>query len=375
MFHRGCGDNMMTQVFSKEWFDRHQAKLVRFANSVVGRFVFGIPNVPVIGISPAGYSFIKGVNLKDKTLLCECRATTDAVYARRLRTYGAPVWWTAHFIDWLALDRQTLVPNFGFATLTKESAAGSSYCWDAHFIGATGDSTGVALATMRGTGGYWTVSATALNTSLGYIAAGVSAGYVTTLKRSGFLFDTTTIAKAALIYTATLNLTEAGVAASIKPWTTGDDNDLLFIPFAPASTSVPTYTDFNNYTALVRGTVSWVGTGSSGWNNVLSGGGNITLDTRIIEKADVTGIMSLFRGDMAGVAPIINSNNYCYHTVNSQDAPSGHPVLTVTYTYPIEINVGDSWKDVVSMKINVGDAWKEISDFDINISDVWKTVF
>lgn len=41
----------------------------------------------------------------------------------------------------------------------------------------------------------------------------------------------------------------------------------------------------------------------------------------------------------------------------------------------IQLNIGDSWKDVDSAKINIGDAWKEAASMKINIGDSWKEIF
>lgn len=37
-----------------------------------------------------------------------------------------------------------------------------------------------------------------------------------------------------------------------------------------------------------------------------------------------------------------------------------------------KINIGDTWKDINSMKINIGDTWKTVSNGWINIGDTWK---
>lgn len=41
----------------------------------------------------------------------------------------------------------------------------------------------------------------------------------------------------------------------------------------------------------------------------------------------------------------------------------------------MQINIGDSWKDVDALKINIGDSWKPVTSIKQNIGDVWKTVF
>lgn len=40
-----------------------------------------------------------------------------------------------------------------------------------------------------------------------------------------------------------------------------------------------------------------------------------------------------------------------------------------------EVNIGDVWKEVKSVRINIGGVWKTVSGVQINIGDVWKTVF
>jgi len=41
----------------------------------------------------------------------------------------------------------------------------------------------------------------------------------------------------------------------------------------------------------------------------------------------------------------------------------------------MQINIGDTWKDIDSMKINIGDVWKDIANMWINIGDSWKVIY
>lgn len=41
----------------------------------------------------------------------------------------------------------------------------------------------------------------------------------------------------------------------------------------------------------------------------------------------------------------------------------------------LQINIGDSWKEVSAMKINIGDSWKDVDGAQINIGDSWKNIF
>ncbi len=364
------------QVFSREWFERHQLRLVRFANSELGRNVFGIPKAPVIGVSPAGVSIISGLDLKHERLICECRAQSKNVYARRLRKYGAPLWWTLHALDSMILDHQRLVPNFGFLTLSDvKSAVGSAYCYDCIFTATAGaGAPGLPIGTVRGSSVYWAVDAGSLSAYLGMISSGTTAGNVTGLRRSGYLFDTTSIGRAGKVSAVSLFLTESGAASVEAPWATSTNNDLVFVPFAPASLSSPVVNDFDNFTASPLAIVAWTGAGNY-WGSPFSGGASISLSISTVIPAVETKIMSMFRGDMNNSAPGATSGYTVHYYVASRDNTSGHPQLTVTYSYPVKVTIGDSWKDVSRVRVNIGDDWKDLSALKVNIGDVWKVVF
>jgi hypothetical protein len=42
--------------------------------------------------------------------------------------------------------------------------------------------------------------------------------------------------------------------------------------------------------------------------------------------------------------------------------------------FNMKVNIGDSWKEVVSIKINIGDTWKDVTAVKQNISDSWRDV-
>ena len=41
----------------------------------------------------------------------------------------------------------------------------------------------------------------------------------------------------------------------------------------------------------------------------------------------------------------------------------------------MQVNIGDTWKDVAAMQVNIGDTWKDVAGAQINIGDTWKTIF
>jgi len=362
------------QVFGKEWFDRHQVKLVRFANTGLGRAVFGIPAVPVIGISPAGFSFVTGINVREGKLLCECRASGNNLYANRLRKYGASFWWTLHFADWAALDRQRMVPGFGFASLAKNSAAGENYCYDVTFSTSRAEPEGDPFSAHRTTASWWYagVGETYLYTG-GIVVAYSTPGNVVRLRRSGLNFDTSSIGRAAKVSAVSLYGYEFGAASGYAPWSTYNKNDFVFVPWAPASLSVSAGADFDNFTASVLGACAWNGVGGY-WGNAFTGGKSISLSTAAVTPATATSLMAMYRGDMDGTDPTLTGYVSVFYYIHSRDSASNHPQLTVTYEYPIKVNIGDSWKDVADIKVNIGDSWKTLADLKINIGDAWKAV-
>ena len=82
---------------------------------------------------------------------------------------------------------------------------------------------------------------------------------------------------------------------------------------------------------------------------------------------------------------LMTKNNHNYFAngvlVHNQNiyARVDHIRMTVYYTEAegtnMQINIGDVWKDIDSIKINIGDVWKDVTKVEINIGDAWKTIF
>lgn len=75
------------------------------------------------------------------------------------------------------------------------------------------------------------------------------------------------------------------------------------------------------------------------------------------------------------ISPIANSWDGIQFRQNHESYPGYDPYITITYEYPLKVNIGDVWKDVIDAQVNIGDSWKSISELQVNISDVWKVVF
>jgi hypothetical protein len=349
-------------VFSKKWFQRHQLKLVRFANTPIGRAVFGIDRRPVIGISPGGVSYINGVDIGSKSLICECVARCDDRYAHRLKKYGSPMWLSAHFLDWLLLDRQGLIPNLGFATYY--CASGNVQYYDGAFI-SNYASYGTTWSTLRASGGWNAFPAyAAANTG---ISCHPDTNKFAFLYRQVFQFNTSSIGPG-VISAVSISTGQSGVTTTGNLIWTSSNRDMCFVKYTGGGSSmIASY--FDDFETTVFGYVPY-STYSAGWTTPL------TLSTSCIEKNGTTGLMMIVRGDMNNVTPTWYSG-YAALVVelSHTDGTSSDPYLSVTYTYPVKINISDVWKDVSSIQINIGDSWKSLSELNINIADVWKTVF
>lgn len=349
----------MLQVFSPEWFAFHQDRLVCFSNTSLGRAVFGLQPRPVLSIGPGGVSYIKGIDLKRGEIICENVSKSRDPLARRLRKYGFPVWASLHFMDWLILSRQRMVPNFGFDTFYP--AAGNTSNYDGEFECSV--PAGASWSTLRNSTTA-TVSPSATAGSIGL------SEYLTNtwdyLWRSVFQFDTSAIGRAAKITAASIYIYELGESFQ-KCWSADSNNDVVFVTFSPDTTASMAAEDYNNFGTTIWGAIPY---------NFTSYSPPHTLSNSCITRGGSTRLMAMMRGDCNNVSPTyVGGPNTIRYDTNFVDQAYGDPYLTVTYSYPVKVNIGDSWKDVTRIRVNIGDVWKDLSELKVNISDVWKTVF
>jgi len=67
----------------------------------------------------------------------------------------------------------------------------------------------------------------------------------------------------------------------------------------------------------------------------------------------------------------------CTGQTNNEDGGLSYVIFSesVLVGTNMQINIGDSWKEVTKVQVNVGDSWKEATKVQINVGDTWKTVF
>src|SRR3990167_3535380 len=112
-------------VFSKEWFIKHQRKLLWLANTSFGRWLLRIHNdcpkdKRIVKLLPNCYTWAN----EDGTVTTDFR--THNRICQRLYYGLKPLWHILHFWDWLVADKWILELSFGFDTLTTYPAAGAN---------------------------------------------------------------------------------------------------------------------------------------------------------------------------------------------------------------------------------------------------------
>lgn len=115
-------------MFNKQWFEKHQEFLVRFANNFVGKLIFGfylnqtkIDN-KIVKISPNSVHWLQKKTKKKVFLKAEFLA--DNQYSDRLKTFFYPILLPIHLWDIFIANVFLPAWNFGLDTLEVNSNSG-----------------------------------------------------------------------------------------------------------------------------------------------------------------------------------------------------------------------------------------------------------
>lgn len=308
----------MNTLFSKQWFGKHQRKLLFFLNAPILRSIFRHilcidSKEKIIILLP--HAYIEDLGSKHRITF-----KTHNKYAKRLYYGLKPLWYVLHFFDF-GLD--TFVPNysFGFSTLTAFPDTST---------GATTHDTMLAssiavFATARGAASASSSSAAANPIEAGTIGGASSNNF--SIHRALFTFDTSAITSGNNISAAILSL--FGTAKTTGLGTT----DIHIVATAPTT---------DNNTALADyGTFSFTSFGSvidASWSNIKYN--DFTLNALGLSNVSKTGISRFgaisawdlnnsFTGSWVSVAT-------SYFTFNAADqaGTANDPQLVVTYAAP-----------------------------------------
>jgi hypothetical protein len=361
---------MQVQVFSREWFRYHQVKLVRFANTFFGKMVFGLDRKDqVIAITPRTVTTLVGIDVKNRVIKCQNKGYLENLYASRLRQRLSPVWATMHLIDWLALDRQQLIPDFGFATYgpADQYDEGDKYHG---WIRSTGPN--LSWSTLR-TGNNLAIDKTNAPTYC-TLSNDAAANCYDLMYRGFMIWDHSSIVSGATV----TNVNFSVKAYTLNPedvWDINSNQDVVLTKFNPSDPENLVANDWSNFigTQIYTKLYDWNGsayiptpTTASYYDHTIANN-SIT-----VNGTSSWGLM--LRGDFDNVTPL-GSGNDDNTDLNLYGNIDDYALLTVTYiSGHVKVNIGDVWKDIESIQINIGDSWKTLAELKINIGDVWKDI-
>jgi hypothetical protein len=93
---------------------------------------------------------------------------------------------------------------------------------------------------------------------------------------------------------------------------------------------------------------------------------------------DITALVKelILEGDTAIMLRLqAESGNYHQQLFYATESGGGSAYISITYTVPVSVNVGDAWKESSSVKVNIADTWRTVSSVKVNVGDAWKEVF
>lgn len=313
----------MIQVFSKEWFERYQVQLLRFANSRVGRYKLhihgnrsGVGTRKITRIEPHAITWDNG----DGTLSAEFR--TDQKFSKRLYYGFRPIWWLMHCWDMSVANNLRPALNLGFDTLTAyPQASGGSLTVSGSTIRQTSPSSETLTVIRAGSG--TTSYTSSLDVQLQ--AHDSVVGNFVGVWRSILTFDTSSIGATSTVTAAELSLFTTDKFGGLGT------NGYEIVSATPNQTHILSPADHSRVgsTTFASGTYAGAVPGSE-VDHTLNSDGRAHIDT-----GGVTGLAIRLGWDYSGTftgawAP----GNITYFAWASSDraGTSEDPRLTVTYT-------------------------------------------
>jgi len=265
------------QVFSQEWFQRHQNKILTLLNlPVIGNEFKDILAIrkcdvgwdrPIVEIGPHYYV----VANEDGTLTADFR--THEKYGKRLFYQLYPLWRAMHEWDRFVAEPLSPALDFGFATLTAYPEPEPGTTSVDGVVGRVVASE--TFSTIRGGAGT-NASVANANDSIGYLFSSSTTDQYQYLFRGILLFNTTAIGHGYV------------TAASFTPYITAKTNglgsaDLHVCASTPASNTTLATSDYGNVGSTSFGSVTYAGATTSAYNA-------ITLDANGIAAVNPSGV-------------------------------------------------------------------------------------
>ena len=313
------------KYFNKEWFNKHQSKLLWLLRFRLFRYLLRIDcNETINRIEPNAYWFGAVYDGKKVTVKADFR--THDKYSKRLYHAFKPLWYAFHYWDKVA---NLFIPqwNLGFDTLTAyPDPSPETTTVDGH-VGYTGSGETYSQVRDAASG----TNAVDSETTLDIMSRFNGSNYI--IRRGFFLFDTSSLTASATISAATLSLSS----------NTGNNSNAN-------STSINIYaTTPASNTALVSADYSQIGSTaqcdtSINISSLTSGYNDFVLNSTGLGNISKTGV-SKFGGriverDVTSSAP--TGTNYAAIYAAEQAGVTNDPKLVVTYLVQINPSVSDT---------------------------------
>lgn len=317
-------------AFNKNWFLKHQSKLIWLLNHKLTkrlfRHILRIENKETINrIEPNAYWF--GAKKKGREIEVKADFRTHNKYSKRLYFAFSPLWWTMHFLDWLFIDKYIPKLSFGFLTLTAYPDADAETTTVDGWVdrGTTAGSVSESFATIRtGAGDGSNDSNSTLQT---FLRGGDVTDKYWQLYRTIMLFDTSSLTSS-----ATISAADFSVWGTFKRNQLGSD-DFHIGGSTPASNTALANSDYGQC-----GTTSFGSIAYASFTSTDTAYSTASLNASGISAVSKTGI-SKFSGQLGW--DINNSftgawadNGYTQFNYWSADntGTTNDPKLVVTYT-------------------------------------------
>lgn len=319
-------------VFSREWFTRHQSKLLWLLNHWLTRrwfrWVLCIRKHDIgyrkhiVELRPDAYT----VWLRDDQFASDFRAHHK--YGKRLYHAFLPVWLPLHFWDWLVADRCVPQLSFGFATLTAYPDASTGATTVDGTATRNVDETfptihsgaGVSIAATGSSGAVAALTASAITNQFNLLVRG--------------LFSFNTSISGAPLSAATLSL----FASSSKNTGLGSP-DLHAAGATLSNNNSLTASDFQAVSFTSFGSIASASWTTSVYNDItFNGTGIAAINASGISQVSVQlswDLLNSFTGVWSSGLSSIFNTNFADQSGNAND-----PKLVITYTGPNTINQG-----------------------------------
>lgn len=263
------------QVFSPEWFEHHQAKLLWLCNHWLTRrwfkWILCIRKYDIgyarriMELGPHFYTVLAG----ESQLTSDFR--THPKFAKRIYYAFRPLWFTLHFWDWLLADRWVPRLSFGFATLTvyPDPSSGATTV-DGRVAREGVDET---FATIRAGAG--TFQGQAATPQAIRLTGSTTANQFQICGRFICLFDTSPLGAGATLASATLSLYGVNTPSNGL-----GDSDMHICASSPAADNALVTSDYGQLQNTSFGSFVWASFTVSAYNDIglnASGLSNVSL--------------------------------------------------------------------------------------------------